>query len=325
MRQYHQLERDVTSKSKAPVSSMVDVPSIKKALAKNERNPEATTTMSQHLLNSAGNSKQNITMLEYEADQLRIELHAAITRADRLAGVLAQADQEIHRLNVNLFDLDTEHSTLKRTVHSLEKELQLAQARLIDTQRRASTNRPPHDSHIHLEGHAVGHADVHTRYAHDHRRIERLEEELKVLMDDNQDLQKMVEGFKDAEVDLKKELKFYRTGNEQLRERLAAAKRSSRSESSLNRELESKKDRIAQVTRGKEDAERDLEQLKKTVNIGPELINAFSELERIAGQGGSLVSGKRVPKSASPTGSSGQFTRRSEESPIPIPKRPRYV
>ena len=287
----------------------------------NERNPEFTT-MSQHAQYDTGDSEQNIAILESEANRLRNERNAARMRADRLAEDFARADHEIRRLNVKLSDLGTENSTLKWTVHTLEKELQLVQARAIDAQRQLSTHQPPHDSYIYHEGHSVELAELQARYARERRHLEQLEVERKTVLDDNQDLQDIVEGLKDAEVDLKRQLKSYRTDNEALRGRLAAANESARSKPMLNRELESKRDHVAQLTRGKE-AERALEQLKRAVHIGPELIGAFSRLEAVADQGENSGSQNRTPKGSSPTRSSGQPTQRSVEPSVPIPKRQR--
>ena len=262
-------------------------------------------------------------MLESEANRLRSERNAARMRAERFAEDLARADHEIHRLNTKLSDLGTENGTLKWNVQTLRKELQLVQARAIDAERQVSTNQPPHDSYAHREDHAAELAEMQARYAREHRHLEQLKEERKTLLDDNQDLQDIVEGLKDAEVDLEGQLKSYRTDNEALRERLAAANKSARSESMLNRELESKRDHIAQLTRGKKEAERALEQMERTVRIGPELISVFSMLETMADPRENSGFRNRTPKGSSPTGSSGQLTQESEEPSVPIPKRQR--
>jgi predicted nucleic acid-binding Zn-ribbon protein len=328
IRQYHQLERDVTFKSKPSMSSMTDTtPNNSHIVEMIEQNPESMTPISQHLHYDTGEWDNDASTLESEADRLRNERDDAFNRAARLAEDLALADQEIRRVYMNLSDLGTENSTLKWTVHSLEKEVQLAQARVIDAQRQASTAYPPHNSYIYHEGPVAELAEVQERYSREHRHLERLEEERKALLDDNQDLQKIIEGFKDAEMDLKQKLRSYRTDNEVLRERLAAAGKFARSESMLDQEMqemESEKNQFAHLIRGKEEAERALELFKKAVNVGPDLINAFSELEVIAVQGGRLESRKRTPKGSSPTGSSGHFTHRSGNPSVPTPKRPRY-
>ena len=55
--------------------------------------------------------------------------------------------------------------------------------------------------------------------------------------------------------------------------------------------------------------ERTLEQLKRTANIGPELISSFSKLETMADQRGNSESRRRTPKGSSRTGSSGQLAQ----------------
>ena len=328
IQQYHQLERGVTFKSKPPTSSMTDMTPINSHVVEMiEQNPKSMTPISQHLLYDAGDLDNDASTLEYEADRLRNERDDAMIRAARLTEDLALADQEIRRVYMNLSDLDTENSNLKWTVHSLEKELQLAQARVIDAQRQASTNYPPHNSYIHHEDHAAELAEVQGRYSHEHLHFERLEEERKALLDDNRDLQKIIGGFKDVEIDLQRKLKSYRTDNEALRERLAAANKLGRSEEILDEEMqekESKRSQFANLARGKEEAERALEHFKRVVNVAPELINAFSKLEMIAGQGRNLEPRKSTPKGSSLTGSIGHFTHGSEDPPVPTPKRQRY-
>lgn len=327
-RQYNQLERDTTFKIEPSASSMTDVmpTNLHNAVAMNERNPDFTTTMSQHPPYDTGDSKQNIAMLESETNRLRSERNAERMRADRLAEDLERADHEVHRLNMRLSDLSTENSTLQWTVHSLRKELQLVQARAMDAQRQVPTDQPPHNSYALREGHSGELAEMRARYAQERRHLEHLEEERKTLLDDNRDLQDIVEGLKDAEVDLKRQLKSYRVDNEELRERLAAANKCTRSESMLNRELESKRDHLAQLTRGKREAERALEQLERGVHIGPDFIDAFSMLEAVADRGDHPGSHNRTPKGSSPAGSSGQMTQGSggPTISIPIPKRPRF-
>jgi tetratricopeptide (TPR) repeat protein len=323
VQQYHQLERDSTFETKASTSSMIDEIPINpnNSLAMIERNPESTTTMSQHQLYDIACLKHKLSMSETETNKLRDEHDATLTQANRLAEDFARANNEIRRLNMKISDLGTENGAMKRTVRSLEKELQLAEARVIDAQRQAPTNRPPHDHYIHHDDHSAQIAEVHALYARGLQHLERLKEEQKTLLDDNQDLRGIVEGLKDAEVDLKKALKSHRTDNEALRERLAAANKFARTELILNRELESKRNRIAQLTQGKGDAERALEHLKSTLNMGPELINAFSVLESMASQEGSRVSRKH---GSGPTSSNGRFTRGSRGPSVPIPKRQRY-
>ncbi len=327
IRQYHQLEREVTFGSKPPTSSVTDVTPINsRVMGMIDRNPESMTTISQNLLYNTGDLNPDASALESEADRLRNERDAAFMRADRLTEDLTQADQEIRHLYMNLSDLGTENSTLKWTVHSLEKDLQLAQARVIDAQRQASTNYPPHNFYVHGD-HAAELAEVQGRYSREHH-LERLEEERKALLDGNQELKRIIEGFKDAEMDLKRKLKSYRTENQELRERLAAAyKFAAGSESIINQEMQevdNKNTKIAHLTRGKEGAERALEQFKRAANIGPELIDAFSKFEVIAGQGRDLELRKRTPKGSSPIRSSGQFTHGGEDPSVPTPKRQRY-
>ena len=325
IRQHNQLDKDGTVKRKPSTPSMTDVTSINSHVVEmKERNSGAMTTMSQHMLYDTGDLNGDAPTLGSEADRLRNERDAAFIRADRLTEDFSLADQEIRRLYMNLSDLGTENSTLKWTIDSLEKELQLTQARLIDAQRQAPTNYPPYDSYIYHEDHAAELAEVQARYAREQRHLERLDEERKILLDDNQDLQRMIEGFKDAEIDLKRKLKSCRNDNEALRERLAAANKSARSESMLDQEIESKRNQIAHLTRGKEDAERALEQFKRAVNVGPELINAFSELEAMAGQGGNLIAPKRTPKGSNPIGSSGHLTHGCEDPSFPTAKRQRH-
>lgn len=324
IRQYHQLGREVTFGTKPSTSSVTDItPKNSHIVGMIERNPESMTTISQNLLYNTGNLNPDAPALESDVDRLRNERDAAFMRTDRLTEDLAQADQEIRHLYMSLSDLGTENSTLKWTVHSLEKDLQLAQARVIDAQRQASTNYPPYNSHIHGD-HAAELAEVQGRYSREHH-LEQLEEERKALLDDNQELQRIIEGFKDAEMDLKRKLKSYRTENQTLHERLAAAYKSAGSE--IDHEMkvtEIKNTTIAHLRRGKEEAERALEQFKRAANIGPELINAFSEFEVIAGQGRDLELRTRTPKGSSPICSSGQFTHGSEDTSVPTPKRQRY-
>jgi len=328
IRQYHQREREATFKSKPYTSSVTDTTPINSQVVEMiEPNPESMTPISQHLHYSTGDWDNDASTLESEADRLRNERDDAFMRVARLTEDLALADQEIRRVYVNLSDLGTENSTLKWAVHSLEKELQLARARVIDAQRQASTNYPPHNSYIHHEGHVVELAEVQGRYSREHHHLEQLEEERKTLLDDNRDLQRIIEEFKDAEMDLKRKLRSYRTDNEALRERLAAASNFAGSESLPDQEmqeLESEKNQIAHLTRGMAEAERALERSKRAVNIGPELIKAFSELEVIAGQGRNLDPRKRTTKGSSPTGSSGHFTHRSEDPSVPALKRQPY-
>ena len=321
IRHYHQLEREVTFGTKPSTSPVTDItPNNSHVVGMIEPNP---AIISQNLLYNTGDLNPDASELESDVDRLRNERDAAFMRTDRLTEDLAQADQEIRHLYMNLSDLGTENSTLKWTVHSLEKDLQLAQARVIDAQRQASTNYPPHNSHIHGD-HAAELAEVQGRYPREHH-LERLEEERKALLDDNQELQRIIDGFKDAEMDLKRKLKSYRTENQALRERLAAAYKSAESEIDHEMQaMESKNTTIAHLTRGKEEAERALEQFKKAANIGPELISAFSAFEMIAGQGRDLELRKRTPKGSSPICSSGQFTHGSEDTSIPTPKRQRY-
>lgn len=321
-RQYHQLERDITTNSNPSTSSMADINpiSFQNVTGMNERNPESATTRSQHLPYETEDLNQNAIVLGSEGDQLRNECDAALTRVDRLTEDLAQADKEIDRLHMKLSDLDTENDTLEWTVRSLQKELQLAQARLIDAQRYL----PVHNPYSRHEDRPAELVEAHARYDREHRYLEQLEEERETLLDDNHDLQRMIEGYKDAEEDLKRELKSYRTDNVALRERLAAANKSAGSEPRLERELESKRNQIAHLTGGKEGAERALEQLKRAVNIGPELINAFSKLETMVNQRGDSVSRRRTPKGSSRTSSSGQLAEGSGEPSVPVPKRQRY-
>jgi len=324
--QYHQLERGVAIKGEPSAPSVADVTPINShnPMAMSERDPGSATTTPQRPLYDSGDLNHTVAMLESDAGQLRNERDAALTRADRLAEDFARADQEVHHLRMKLSDLGAENGTLKWTVNSLDKELQLAQARVIDTQRQAPTNYPPHNSYIHHGDHAAELEEMHARYAREHRYLEQLEEERKILLDDNHDLQRVIEMLKDAEVDLKRQLKSYRSDNEALCDRLATAKKSAGSGTILNRELESKRDQIAQLTRGKKEAERALEQMKRAANMGPELISAFSELEAMLGQGGHLASRKRLPKGSRPTGSSGQLNQGSREFSDPIPKRQRH-
>jgi chromosome segregation ATPase len=319
-RQYHQLERDITTNSNPSTPSMADINpiSFQNVAGMNERNPESATT--QHLPYETGDLNQNVMALGSEGDQLRNECDAALTRVDRLAEDLAQADKEIHRLHMKLSDLDTENDTLEWTVRSLQKELQLAQARVIDAQRYLPVQNP-YSRH---EDRPVEPAEAHARYDREHRYLEQLEEEREILLDDNHDLQRMIEGYKDAEEDLKRELKSYRIDNAALRERLAAANKSAGSEPTLERELESKRNQVAHLTGGKKEAERALEQLKRAANIGPELISAFSKLETMADQMGDSVSRRRTPKDSSRTSSSGQLAQGSGEHSVPVPKRQRY-
>ena len=328
IRQYHQLEREVTFESNPPTASVTDIPTNNSHVAGMiEQNPESMTAMS--LYNTG--DLNNDSALGSEADRLRNERDDALFNTNRLSfntnrltEDLALADQEIRRLQMNLSDLGAENSTLKWTVHSLEKELQLAQARVIDAQRQASTNYPPHDSYIH-EGHAAGLTSVPGRCSREHRQLQRLEEERKTLLDDNQELQKIIEEFKDAEADLNRKLKSYRTNNDALRKRLVAANEFAGSVIDQDfQAMESTKPKIAHLTRGKEEAECALEQFKRAVNIGPELIKAFSEIEAIAGQGRNLEPRKRTPKGSSPSGSSGQFTHGSDDPTVRTPKRQRH-
>ena len=319
IRQYHQLEREVTFETNPSMSSVPDItPNNSHVMEMIERNPESMTAMS---LYNTGDLNNDSSALESEAGRLRNERDAASFHASRLTEDLALADREIHRLQMNLSDLGAENSTLKWTVHSLEKELQLAQARVIDAQRQASTNYPPHDSYIH-EDHAAGLAEVQGQYSREHRHLKRLEEERKTLLDENQELQKIIEEFKDAEVDLNRKLKSYRTDHDALRKRLVAATEFAGDQDI--QEMESKKTKIAHLIRGKEEAECALEQFKRAANIGPELVNAFSEIEAIVGQGRNLEPRKRTSKGSSPSGSSGQFTHGSDDPSVRTPKRQRH-
>ena len=322
IRPYHQLEREVTFESNPSTTSITDMtPNNSHVVGMIERNPESMTAMS---LYNAGDLNNESSALESEAGRLRNECDAALFHTNRLTEDLALADQEIRRLQMNLSDLGAENSTLKWTVHSLEKELQLAQARVIDAQRQASTNHPPHNSYIHGD-HAAELAEARGRCSREHRHLEQLEEERKTLLDDNQELQRIIEEFKDAEVGLNRRLNSYHTDNGALRKRLAAATELAGSVIDQDiQEMESTNTKIAHLTRGKEEAECALEQLKKAVNIGPELVNAFSEIEAIAGQGRNLEPRKRTPMGSSPSGSSGQFTHGSDDPAVRTPKRQRH-